>query len=351
MSKELEKQNQTSQSLDIEHIVDEKKPTEESKDIKVYKLNNDKPVTEMTPQELFMAFREANVAKKVGLYFKISKQQKVDLKNYIKQKKENLNKNKEDFNPEHVFEVRNFNLWYLNGKKQALFDINVDIKKNKVTALIGPSGCGKSTFLRNLNRMNDLIDGLITDGDIYYDGVNIKSKNISVLEVRSRIGMVFQKATPFDMSIYDNVAFGPRSHGIKDKETLDKIVKNALKDAALWEEVEDDLDKKGTDLSGGQQQRLCIARTIAMSPEVILMDEPTSALDPIATAKIEELILKLKDKYSIIIVTHSMTQAQRISDDTAFFYKGKLLEFAPTKKLFTNPKERKTKDYISGKLA
>ena len=349
MSKETTKK----QNLDIELITDAKKVsnTDENKESKVYKLNNDKPVSEMSSQELFMAFRENNIFKKTGLYLKLSKQQKEDFKNYKKQRWENLNKNKEDFDQNHVFEVRNFNLWYLNGKKQALFDINIDIKKNKVTALIGPSGCGKSTFLRNLNRMNDLIDGLITDGDIYYDGVNIKSKNISALEVRSRIGMVFQKATPFDMSIYDNVAFGPRSHGIKDKETLDKIVKSALKDAALWDEVEDDLDKKGTDLSGGQQQRLCIARTIAMSPEVILMDEPTSALDPIATAKIEELILKLKDKYSIIIVTHSMAQAQRVSDDTAFFYKGKLLEFASTKKLFTNPKESKTKDYISGKLA
>ncbi|GAA5414880.1 phosphate ABC transporter ATP-binding protein PstB [Ureaplasma ceti] len=319
---------------------------------KVYQLNSNKPLNEQTPAEVYMTLKQANPFKKAFLKTcKLSSQQKKDLKQYLIERKEKLNKPKEDFNEEHIFEVRNFNLWYLNGKKQALFDINVDIKRNKVTTLIGPSGCGKSTFLRNLNRMNELIDGLITNGNIYFDKVNIKSKQLSILELRSRVGMVFQKPTPFDMSIYDNVAFGPRSHGIKDKKVLDQIVESALKDAALWNEVEDDLDKKGTDLSGGQQQRLCIARTIAMSPEVILMDEPTSALDPIATSKIEELILKLKDKYSIIIVTHSMAQAQRVSDDTAFFYKGKLLEFAPTKKLFTNPQEKKTKDYISGKLA
>lgn len=322
----------------------------ETKEVKTYKLNDDKPVKEMDSPQLYMELKKANLFGKIKISCQMTHEQKAELKKYKIQKKNNLNNNKVDFNPDHVFEVRNFNLWYLNGRKQALFDVNVDIKKNKVTALIGPSGCGKSTFLRNLNRMNDLIDGLVTDGDIYYDGVNIKSKNISILEIRSRIGMVFQKATPFNMSIYDNVAFGPRSHGIKDKKTLDKIVESALKDAALWDEVEDDLDKKGTDLSGGQQQRLCIARTIAMSPDVILMDEPTSALDPIATSKIEELILKLKDKYSIIIVTHSMTQAQRVSDDTAFFYKGKLLEFSSTKQLFTNPKNKKTRDYISGKL-
>lgn len=335
-------------SLDVDSS---NKNKEDDKETKVYKLNNNKPLKEQTTSELYMTLKQANVVKKFFIEaFALTTSQKKDLKQYRKDKKNRLNKEKVDFDKDHVFEVRNFNLWYLNGKKQALFDINVDIKKNKVTALIGPSGCGKSTFLRNLNRMNDLIDGLITDGDIYYDGINIKSKNLSVLELRSRIGMVFQKATPFDMSIYDNVAFGPRSHGIKDKKILDKIVESSLRDAALWDEVEDDLDKKGTDLSGGQQQRLCIARTIAMSPEVILMDEPTSALDPIATSKIEELILKLKEKYSIIIVTHSMTQAQRISDDTAFFYKGKLMEFAPTKKLFTNPSHKKTRDYIFGKL-
>jgi len=219
-----------------------------------------------------------------------------------------------------------------------------------VTALIGPSGCGKSTFLRNLNRMNDEIDGLIVDGNIYHNGINIRSKKMPILQLRTKVGMVFQKPSPFSMSIYDNVAYGPRSHGIKDKEILDKIVIQALQDAALYDEVKDELDKLGTELSGGQQQRLCIARVIAMSPDVILMDEPTSALDPIATAKIEELIFKLKSKFSIVLVTHSMAQAQRVSDETAFFYKGHLVEFGTTRQIFTKPKNKITNNYILGKM-
>lgn len=315
-----------------------------------YKLNYEKPMKTWKSQEIFIALKKANFFEKISIWNKLSHNQKLNYKNYLKNRKNKLNKKNSSFNKENDFEVRNFNLWYNHGKKQALFDINMDIPKKQVTALIGPSGCGKSTFIKNLNRMNDEIEGVITEGDIYFDGQNMYSKNLSILEIRTRIGMVFQKPTPFDMSIYDNVAFGPRSHGVKDKAILDKIVKQALIDAALWDEVENDLDKKGTDLSGGQQQRLCIARVIAMHPEVILMDEPTSALDPIATSKIEELILKLKDNYTIVIITHSMTQTQRVSDKTAFFYKGKLVEHGDTRKVFTNPREKLTKDYILGRL-
>ena len=315
-----------------------------------YKLNYEKKRNAWNSQDIYIELKKANIFKKISIYNSLSPKQKENYKKYLKTRKSNLNNKKKDFNVENDFEVRNFNLWYSHGKKQALYNINMDIPKKQVTALIGPSGCGKSTFIKNLNRMNDDIDGVITEGDIYFNGINMMSKNISILEIRTRIGMVFQKPTPFDMSIYDNVAFGPRSHGVKDKKILDKIVKQALIDAALWDEVENDLDKKGTDLSGGQQQRLCIARVIAMNPEVILMDEPTSALDPIATSKIEELILKLKENYTIVIVTHSMTQTQRVSDKTAFFYKGKLVEHGNTRQLFTNPKEKLTKDYILGRL-
>ncbi len=318
---------------------------------KKYKLNYEKQIKSWTSSDIFIALKKANLFQKVYIYKKLSNVQKSNYKKYLKTRKSKLNLNKKDFNNSNDFEIRNFNLWYDNGKKQALYNINLDIPKKQVTALIGPSGCGKSTFLKNLNRMNDDVDGLIVEGNIYFNGINIFSKNISTLEIRTRIGMVFQKPTPFDMSIYDNVAFGPRSHGVKDKKILDAIVKQSLKDAALWDEVERDLDKKGTALSGGQQQRLCIARVIAMNPEVILMDEPTSALDPIATAKIEELILKLKENYTIVIVTHSMTQTQRVSDKTAFFYKGKLVEHGNTRQLFTKPKEKLTKDYILGRLS
>lgn len=313
-----------------------------------YILNYEKDIKSWNSQDIYIQLKKANIFQKINIFNKLSTKQWLEYKAYLKSKKTKINLKKPDFNYENDFEIRNFNLWYSRGKKQALYNINFDIPKKQVTALIGPSGCGKSTFIKNLNRMNDEIEGVITEGDIYFDGKNMLSKNI--LEIRTRIGMVFQKPTPFDMSIYDNVAFGPISHGIKDKAILDKIVKQALIDAALWDEVENDLERKGTDLSGGQQQRLCIARVIAMHPEVILMDEPTSALDPIATSKIEELILKLKENYTIVIVTHSMTQTQRVSDKTAFFYKGKLVEHGDTRQIFTNPKEKLTKDYILGRL-
>lgn len=316
---------------------------------KIYELNDEKDKVSSINQ-LYLDIKKLGFFKRIIKYFQLDHDQKVTLKNYILNRKQELNKIKDDFDPNHIFEVEHFNLWYLNGKKQALFDINVNLKKNKVTALIGPSGCGKSTFLRNLNRMNDEIDGLIVDGNIYHNGINIRSKKMPILQLRTKVGMVFQKPSPFSMSIYDNVAYGPRSHGIKDKEILDKIVIQALQDAALYDEVKDELDKLGTELSGGQQQRLCIARVIAMSPDVILMDEPTSALDPIATAKIEELIFKLKSKFSIVIVTHSMAQAQRVSDETAFFYKGHLVEFGATRQIFTKPKNKITNNYILGKM-
>ncbi len=267
-----------------------------------------------------------------------------------KDKEAILVETKETFSKSNIFEVNNFSLWYKNGEKQALYDINTNIKLKKITSFIGPSGCGKSTFLRTLNRMNDLIDGVIYEGDVFFDSINIKSKKIPVTTLRSRVGMVFQKPTPFPISIYDNVAYGPKSNGIHDKKVLDKIVQESLENAALWEDVKNNLDDLGTSLSGGQQQRLCIARAIAMEPEVLLMDEPTSALDPIATMKIEELILELKKKYTIIIVTHSMAQAQRISDETFFFYQGKIVETGKTKKIFLNPKNKETKDYINGRI-
>ncbi|GHU47889.1 phosphate import ATP-binding protein PstB [Bacilli bacterium] len=225
------------------------------------------------------------------------------------------------------------------------------IKRHKVTALIGPSGCGKSTFIRCLNRMNDQIEGTASEGTIYFDkGINLKSKKLNTLELTTRVGMIFQKPSPFPMSIYENVAYGPRSHGINDKAALDKIVEDALKGAALWEEVRGNLYELGTSLSGGQQQRLCIARAIALSPETLLMDEPTSGLDPIATSKIEILINQLRERFTIIIVTHSMAQAQRISDETAFFFQGSVIEMDSTKNIFTSPKNKKTREYISGKI-
>lgn len=316
---------------------------------KIYELNDEKNKVSSINQ-LYLDIKKLGFFKRIIKYCQLDHDQKAALKNYIANRRQELNKIKDDFDPNHIFEVEHFNLWYLNGKKQALFDININLKKNKVTALIGPSGCGKSTFLRNLNRMNDEIDGLIVDGNIYHNGINIRSKKMPILQLRTKVGMVFQKPSPFSMSIYDNVAYGPRSHGIKDKEILDKIVIQALQDAALYDEVKDELDKLGTELSGGQQQRLCIARVIAMSPDVILMDEPTSALDPIATAKIEELIFKLKSKFSIVLVTHSMAQAQRVSDETAFFYKGHLVEFGTTRQIFTKPKNKITNNYILGKM-
>ncbi|WP_244313752.1 phosphate ABC transporter ATP-binding protein PstB [Stappia sediminis] len=237
------------------------------------------------------------------------------------------------------------------GDKQALFDIDLDIRERQVTALIGPSGCGKSTFLRCLNRMNDTIDICRVAGDITLDGMDIYDPSIDVVELRARVGMVFQKPNPFPKSIYENVAYGPRIHGLsRSKAELDDIVASSLQKAGLYEEVKDRLDAPGTGLSGGQQQRLCIARAIAVSPEVILMDEPCSALDPIATAKVEELIDELRENYTIVIVTHSMQQAARVSQRTAFFHLGILVEEGPTQDMFTNPRDRRTQDYITGRF-
>jgi len=235
--------------------------------------------------------------------------------------------------------------------KQALFGIDLAIRENQVTALIGPSGCGKSTFLRCINRMNDTIEGCRVTGDIRIDGQEVYGADVDVVELRSRVGMVFQKANPFPKSIYDNVAYGPRIHGIaENRHELDNIVETSLERAGLWAEVKDRLDEQGTGLSGGQQQRLCIARTIAVGPEVILMDEPCSALDPIATAKIEELMDELRENFTIVIVTHSMQQAARVSQETAFFHLGRLVEKGPTEHVFTNPDDPRTQDYITGKI-
>lgn len=243
--------------------------------------------------------------------------------------------------------VNDLDLYY--GEKQALKGINMDIRENEVTALIGPSGCGKSTFLRCLNRMNDLIDCVKINGKIYMDDEEILTTN-DVISLRTRVGMVFQKANLFPMSIYDNVAYGPRNQGIKDKKILDKIVEESLKGAAIWDEVKDRLKSPALGLSGGQQQRVCIARTIAMKPDVILMDEPTSALDPISTSKVEELMAILKNQYTIVIVTHNMQQAARISDKTGFFLNGELIEFNNTKDIFTVPHDKRTEDYITGRF-
>jgi len=245
-------------------------------------------------------------------------------------------------------EVRDLNLWY--GDKQALKDNNLNIKENKVTALIGPSGCGKSTFIRCLNRMNDLIEGVRITGSVTLEGKNIYDKDVDVIALRKRVGMVFQRPNPFPMSVFDNVAYGPRIHGIRDRDALRRIVKESLSAAALWGEVADRLNTNALDLSGGQQQRLCIARSIAVKPEVVLFDEPCSALDPIATGKIEDLINDLKKKYTIVIVTHNMQQAARVSDYTGFFLLGELLEFAKTRDIFENPKKKETEDYITGRF-
>lgn len=244
--------------------------------------------------------------------------------------------------------VKDLNLYY--GEFQALKNINLNIEEKKVTALIGPSGCGKSTFLRTLNRMNDLIDGVTTQGSLQLEDQDIYRSDVDVVALRRRIGMVFQKPNPFPKSIYENVVYGPRRYGIKEKKQLDEIVERSLKEAALWEEAKDRLHKSALGLSGGQQQRLCIARALAMRPEVILMDEPTSALDPIATSKIEDLIETLKENYTIVIVTHSMQQAARISDKTAFFLMGEMIEFDDTSKIFTAPRDQRTEDYVTGRF-
>lgn len=240
------------------------------------------------------------------------------------------------------------NLWYTDF--QALKNINMEIEKNEITAFIGPSGCGKSTFLKSLNRMNDLVAGCRIEGQLLLDGENFYADDFDVNMLRKRVGMVFQQPNPFPMSIYDNIAYGPRTHGIKDKKTLDEIVEKSLKGAAIWDEVKGNLNKSALSISGGQQQRICIARALAVEPEVLLMDEPTSALDPISTAKIEDLVQELKKDYTIVMVTHNMQQAARVSDKTAFFLTGEIIEMGNTKDIFSNPKDKRTEDYVSGRF-
>ena len=247
-----------------------------------------------------------------------------------------------------IITVKDLNLWY--GNNQALYDIDLGIPEKSITAFIGPSGCGKSTLLKTFNRMNDLVKDVHITGEVLYNGQDIYAPEVEVSELRRQIGMVFQKPNPFPMSIYDNVAYGPRTYGIRKREELDEIVERSLRDAAIWDEVKDRLRKNALGLSGGQQQRLCIARALAVQPNVLRMDEPTSALDPISTSKIEELTMELKEKYTIVIVTHNMQQAVRISDQTAFFLLGKLIEFGNTEALFSQPKEKKTEDYITGRF-
>ncbi len=247
-----------------------------------------------------------------------------------------------------IISVKDLCLWY--GNTQALKNVSIDIPEHGITALIGPSGCGKSTFLKTLNRMNDLVNGVKITGEVKYRGENIFAPGRDVNELRKNIGMVFQKPNPFPMSIYDNIAYGPRTHGIRSKSKLDDIVERSLKNAAIWDEVKDRLKKSALGLSGGQQQRLCIARALAVEPDVLLMDEPTSALDPISTSKIEELATSLKECYTIVIVTHNMQQAVRISDNTAFFLLGELIEYGETEKMFAYPKDKRTEDYITGRF-
>ncbi|UWX05012.1 phosphate ABC transporter ATP-binding protein [Taurinivorans muris] len=248
----------------------------------------------------------------------------------------------------HAITAKNLCLWY--GSAQALKNINIQIPENNITALIGPSGCGKSTFLKTLNRMNDLIPGVKITGEVRYLDTDIFAPGLDVNALRKEIGMVFQKPNPFPMSIYDNIAYGPRTHGVKNKAKLDELVEQSLRGAAIWDEVKDRLKKNSLGLSGGQQQRLCIARALAVEPKVLLMDEPTSALDPISTSKIEELAMGLKERYTIVIVTHNMQQAVRISDRTAFFLLGELIEYDETEKLFSQPEDQRTEDYITGRF-
>ena len=247
-----------------------------------------------------------------------------------------------------IISVKDMCLWY--GEHQALKNVNIEIPQKSITAFIGPSGCGKSTFLKTLNRMNDLIPGVKITGDIRYENADIFSKEVDVNQLRKEIGMVFQKPNPFPMSIYDNVAYGPRTHGITNKMQLDEIVENALRDAAIWDEVKDRLKKNALGMSGGQQQRLCIARALAVQPKILLMDEPTSALDPISTSRIEDLVMELKEKYTIVMVTHNMQQAVRVSDYTAFFLLGELVEFGKTDNIFSKPQDKRTEDYITGRF-
>ena len=247
-----------------------------------------------------------------------------------------------------IITVKDLRLWY--GQTQALKGVSMDIPEKSITALIGPSGCGKSTFLKTLDRMNDLVPGVRIEGEVQYNGQNIFAPQVDVNELRRQIGMVFQKPNPFPMSIYDNIAYGPRTHGVRRKDELDEIVEQSLRGAAIWDEVKDRLKKSALGLSGGQQQRLCIARALAVEPEVLLMDEPTSALDPISTAKIEDLMESLKQKYTVVVVTHNMQQATRVSDYTAFFLLGELIEFGKTRQVFSYPREKKTEDYITGRF-
>lgn len=247
-----------------------------------------------------------------------------------------------------IITVENLNLWY--GSTQALHHVSMEIPEKSITALIGPSGCGKSTFLKTLDRMNDLVPGVRIEGTVRYDGRDIFAPDVDVNELRRQVGMVFQKPNPFPMSIYDNVAYGPRTHGVRNRAKLDEIVERSLRSAAIWDEVKDRLKKNALGLSGGQQQRLCIARALAVEPQVLLMDEPTSALDPISTSKIEELAIELKKQYTIVIVTHNMQQALRISDRTAFFLLGELIEYDDTERIFSTPSQKKTEDYITGRF-
>ena len=247
-----------------------------------------------------------------------------------------------------IIDVKDLNLWY--GTHQALHHVNIEIPEHQITALIGPSGCGKSTFLKTLDRMNDLVEGVKITGEVVYQGQDIYAPSVDVTWLRKQIGMVFQKPNPFPMSIYDNVAYGPRTHGIRSKARLDEIVESSLRGAAIWDEVKDRLKKSALGLSGGQQQRLCIARALAVEPDVLLMDESTSALDPISTSKIEDLAVELKSKYTIIMVTHNMQQAARVSDNTAFFLLGDLVEYGRTETLFSTPTDKRTEDYITGRF-
>ena len=247
-----------------------------------------------------------------------------------------------------IFTVHDLNLWY--GPTQALHHVDMNIPEQSITALIGPSGCGKSTFLKTLDRMNDLVPGVRIEGTVEYDGKNIFAPDVDVNELRRQVGMVFQKPNPFPMSVYDNVAYGPRTHGVRNRAKLDEIVEQSLRSAAIWDEVKDRLRKTALGLSGGQQQRLCIARALAVEPRVLLMDEPTSALDPISTSKIEDLAMELKKRYTIVIVTHNMQQALRISDRTAFFLLGELIEYDDTERMFSTPTQKKTEDYITGRF-
>ena len=250
--------------------------------------------------------------------------------------------------PENILDIKKLDLWY--GENHALKGVNMEIKRNAITAFIGPSGCGKSTFLKTLNRMNDLVPGVRIEGQVLLDGVDIYDPKVDTSMLRKKIGMVFQQPNPFPMSIYDNVAYGPRIHGIKNKVKLDQIVEESLKGAAIFDEVKDRLKKSALGLSGGQRQRLCIARALAVSPEVLLMDEPTSALDPISTLKVEELMEELKKKYTVVVVTHNMQQAARVSDDTAFFLVGEVIEKDSTDNIFSQPKDKRTEDYITGRF-